>query len=153
MGKRGPKKTPTPILKVRGSWLANERKDEPQLPVEAVACPVWVSPAGQKHWQELSDVLQGMGLLSTPFSVSMALFVNCLAEYIALSEECRSIPRTYSTEKGVVASPEHKQLWDVWQKLLSICREFGLTPSSLASVKQIHKPEKKEAGIGGFKIG
>lgn len=105
------------------------------------------------HWQEISDILEGMGLLSKPFSVSMGLFVNCLAEYIALSEECREIPRTYQTEKGVVASPEHKQLWDVWQKLLGICREFGLTPSSLASVKSINKPEKKEKGIGGFKIG
>lgn len=153
MGTRGPKKTPTAILKVRGSWLVNDRKDEPELTCEPVPCPAWVSPAGQMHWEEISQILDGMGLLARPFSVSMGLFVNCLGEYIALVEECRTIPRTYQTEKGVVASPEHKQLWDVWQKLLSICREFGLTPSSIASVKSMKAEKSEKKGIGAFKIG
>lgn len=153
MGKRGPKPTPTPILRLRGSWRADTRKGEPELTVETVPCPVWVSPSGQQHWQEISDILEGMGLLSKPFSISMGLFVNCLGEYIALSEECREIPRTYQTEKGVIASPEHKQLWEVWQKLLSVCKEFGMTPSSLSGVKSLKDQETKPKGTGRFNIG
>ena len=42
MGKRGPGKTPTAILKLRGSGLVPSRKGEPKPKKERPRCPLWI---------------------------------------------------------------------------------------------------------------
>jgi phage terminase small subunit len=53
MGLRGPQPTPTAILRARGSWLVNHRKDEPQPEKGGPPCPRWLNKDARKIWKAL----------------------------------------------------------------------------------------------------
>lgn len=56
MGKRGPPKKPTAILKARGSWRADERADA-EMPEGIPEAPAWLQGAGRVHWYHLMPML------------------------------------------------------------------------------------------------
>ena len=65
MGKRGPTRTPTSVLKLRGSWRAKTRGDEP-TPQEGVPeSPDWLSEDEQSVWDRLTP-LRSKARASTP---------------------------------------------------------------------------------------
>ena len=148
MGKRGPKPTPTASLKIRGSWLAGTREGEPVLSVDEVPCPSWVRASAREHWPELCETLKGMGLLSRPFSIAMGQLVNQLDAYLRFEGE---IDETTESIVNGMANPIFGLRDKAWDRLVKICNEFGLTPSSLTGVRSV-KGDEKPQGIGRFKL-
>lgn len=75
MGKRGPQKTPTEVLKRRGSRRAKEpaRVAEVKAAGEPV-CPTWLDPAARDCWTWLAGELKTLRLLA-------AIDANTLARY------------------------------------------------------------------------
>ncbi|MFN0055977.1 MAG: P27 family phage terminase small subunit [Planctomycetales bacterium] len=66
MGRRGPPPTPTPVLKLRGSWRAKAREKEGAEPTPDRGLPIepaHLSEDEQKVWAELCDMLDRMQLL------------------------------------------------------------------------------------------
>ena len=63
MGQRGPKPTPTRILKLKGSWRANLNRDEPEAPDGCPSCPTWLDAEGKRCWAQETRSLKAMGLL------------------------------------------------------------------------------------------
>ena len=65
MGSRGPLRTPTPILRARGSWLANHRSDDAPKPAHGrPTCPRWLKGEARKKWQQLMPLLEELGILA-----------------------------------------------------------------------------------------
>ena len=152
MGKRGPKPTPTATLRLRGSWRGETREGEPEVSVEPVPCPAWVRGSARDFWPELCEVLEGMGLLSKPFSISMGLLVNQLAHYLRVEHEITEETQLIEYgEKASFPNPLFAMRDKAWDRVLKICAEFGLTASSLSGVRSL-KQEEKPQGIGRFKL-
>ena len=65
MGKAGPSRTPKDILKMRGSWLANSRGNEPksERAPKSPLCPRRLSAEAKKVWKEVVKQLGIMGIL------------------------------------------------------------------------------------------
>jgi P27 family predicted phage terminase small subunit len=144
MGKRGPARTPTNTLSNRGSWLAVRRKeDEPDLPLSLPPCPKWVSEEAAKHWDEIGNVLYGMGLMSVAYTIGLAILVQTLADYIKRCEQAEHCEEVVYTEKGAFANPIHGMKDRAEARLLKIAQQFGLTPATISQVK-VDKPKEEK---------
>ena len=152
MGKRGPAKTPTEVLKGRGSWRGDDRDDEPVAPAEPPVRPAWLSELEARIWDETVPRLDGMRILSC---ADEALLASYCIEYAAV-QECKEIiareGRMVETHKGLVKHPAQLALENAMDKLIKLAREFGLSPASRANVSTEKAPKSGTTGkfIGGL---
>lgn len=79
MGQRGPKKMPTDILRLRGSWRAKARDKagEPKPAKRAPPCPQWLTGEARACWKYVIAELKKMGVLAESDR-------NALARYCVL---------------------------------------------------------------------
>ncbi len=79
MGKRGPKPTPTAVLKLRGSTLVTGRREaaEVQGPAGTPDAPEWLDEEARAAWDRIVPLLEGMGVLTR-------IDGNALARYCRL---------------------------------------------------------------------
>ena len=68
MGRRGPPPTPTPMLKLRGSWRADVNRAEPQPEMGKPKCPDWIDVYAKAAWKQLVPQLEQMGVLKMTIS-------------------------------------------------------------------------------------
>lgn len=139
MGKRGPKPTPTALLKLRGSWRAGTRDGEPEATPEGVPCPAWLGDRAREHWDEIHPMLVGWGVMARPFEVGLAVLVDAIADWVALAKELEQVEVwTNPLARPVVM----KQKSEARKQVLAALREFGMTPSAVTAVRKV---EKKDA--------
>lgn len=82
---RGPAPTPTPILKLRGSWVAKTRTNEPAAaPIAKAPCPKHLKGEARKIWQETSAFLLELGVLSAGDLPLLADYCLAREEYLFL---------------------------------------------------------------------
>jgi len=151
MGKRGPAPTPTKILKMRGSWRADGRGEEPEPSSEIIRCPAWLSHEAKGVWKQTTELLDEMGILSNTDT-------NALARY------CHMFVRWKEAEKFI---EEHGEVYVVRDKLeeiqsirqypqvviahklalalLRLEQEFGLTPSARVGLTVTKAKEKENS--------
>lgn len=142
MGKRGPQKTPTNILSLRGSWRAGEREGEPVLSVEDVEPPEWLSDDAKGHFVQHVAILKGMGVMNRAFAVTLALYCESYAMLIEMKHAmCESGRRNRQMAKEFHEHADRLVKWG---------REFGLSPSAIASVKKLDTG-KQPSGLDRFK--
>lgn len=130
MGKRGPKKTPTAVLENRGSWRAKVRGGEPRPKVSYPPCPEWMSPIAADIWNKLVPDLVNLGVMTELDSFSFGRYCTYAVLWLA---ELGSDDRKETTLEKYA------------NQLSKIEREFGLTPSSRASLS-VKEPEEKKDG-------
>jgi phage terminase small subunit len=116
MGRRGPPRTPTALLKLRGSWRAKTRQDEPQPPPGLPVCPDWLNPEEAAEWQRLVALLAASDVVSVLDATELARYCRLLVKW-----------RNYKdpTRPGAVR---------IAPTLAQLSAEFGLTPASRARV-------------------
>jgi len=144
MGKRGPKKTPTRILKLRGSWLADTREDEPKLESDIPNCPVWVKGIARRKYKELTKLLNTMGVLTKIDRNALARYCDTWAWWREAREFIKKNGMVYVTytggdgnEKKIKYIQQFPQV-NIANKLAAqlgrLEAEFGLTPSARAGM-------------------
>lgn len=97
MGKRGPKPTPTRILKVRGSWRADTRSGEPEcsgIPKP----PEWLEGEALAKWNQLVPKLARMGVIGDVDGDVIAAYCEAWSEFV--------LARKYIDEHGEIACGE-----------------------------------------------
>ncbi len=140
MGKRGPCPTPTPILKVRGSWRAKTRKNESEPETGRPRAPDNMPVPVAKVWHALLDNLEKMpGILATCDGGQLerycVYFVRWHDIEIALGklgDDVLSI--THGKQSGPLFDRMLKQSLKIDAALKQVEREFHLTPSARARV-------------------
>lgn len=140
MGRRGPQPTPTATLKVRGSWLARERKGEVDPDPKRPRCPVWLPEIGKQAWARLSKQLHALGLLTSVDEDALARYCAAYAlwrETLASLADGKTV-LPIRDENGVVVSykdkPEVGRLIKLTEQLNRLGREFGLSPAARAGL-------------------
>ena len=146
---RGPRPTPTAVLKDRGSWIAKQREaagepipisDEPDI-------PDWVDEKARKYWPEIVEQLVGLQICARSDGLGIGLLCNQLADYV----EARAILLKHGSpiiEEPVVSRktgevvdcimkphPAVSISLAAWDRTLKAAKEFGLTASSRTAVR------------------
>ena len=140
MGKRGPARTPTNILKMRGSWLADTRVDEPQPEKGRPTCPAWLDKEAKRYWREIAPQLETMGILGKCDRGALARYCRTWAKWRQAEEflmEHGDYVTIRNAEGQVVEIKEPPQVARairLGDQLLRLEQQFGLTPSARASM-------------------
>jgi len=157
MGKRGPKPTPTPILKLRGSWRGKDRPDadiEPNVP----EMPSWLSPAAKAEWKRRVPELDALGVLQKVDVTILVMYCRDFVEYDAACDEIDKLKSQFISvgrevsSKGVVLKPGRvcpHPLFAIRDaadaRLRKSCSELGMGPASRTglAITQKEKSGKK----------
>lgn len=138
MGKRGPARTPTNILKMRGSWLADKRPDKDGLPSEKPRMPKRVANKryAKAFWKHNLQMFLDMGLMTRPDSVVYEQWCIVFHKMKVVEELIDKMGGEICRERGrVVVNPacarydRHETTW------LRLADKFGCTPSARASIQ------------------
>ena len=136
MGQRGPSRTPTKILQLRGSWRAKTRQNEPYSKPRSLSCPQWLSPAAKRIWRVLAPRLAHLGLLTTCDEHALGRYCELWVCWLWCRKELYDGLQASAPE----GAERIKALLTVTDRLLRLEREFGLTPAARASLATEHMP-------------
>ena len=147
MGKRGPAATPTETLKLRGSWRADVRKNEPQPEKGRPKCPKWLRPKAKMYWKRLVPQLDDMGILTLVDGNALARYCQTMAKWREAEEFLASHGELYPVkdEGGNVLRfkqyPQVSTAIKLADQALRLEQQFGLTPAARAGLDAPAKPK------------
>jgi P27 family predicted phage terminase small subunit len=149
VGKGRPPK-PTHLRLLNGN--AGKRpinKAEPKPAKKRPEQPAGLDAGAARAWTKISDVLEGMGVLTIADGVALHLLVDALTEWQQARGVTERDGATYEcpTESGGVmirARPEVAIAADAWRRAKAMLTEFGLTPSSRTRIKTGGKQAEDE---------
>lgn len=149
MGKRGPRRTPTATLKLRGSWLAKTRKDEPQPTGGVGPAPEWLKDTGKAKWQQVCGILEPLGLATSADADAIASYCEAWQDFLDALEEIEKYGAELVSSKGArFTNPAIHRKQSAWSRFSKIGKEFGLTPASRADLHA--NPKKPTTGKADF---
>lgn len=140
MGRRGPPKTPTSVLALRGSWRAAKRTQEPKPDRAKPTCPTWLPAEAKAKWREIVPQLHAMGVLTkidrgalARYCQTWALWRTCI-DFLNQRGTAHPIKNSRGVVTGVRSYPQLRQANQLAEQLGRLEREFGLTPSARADL-------------------
>ena len=149
--KPGPRPTPTNTLKLRGSWRAGKRVDEPQPTPNVPTKPRWLGGEAAREWQRIAGELADLGLLTRIDRAALVLYCQAWADYVqAKGKAAEKGPVVKSPTGSPIHNPWHSIANKAFDQLRQMLSEFGLTPASRASVKAVAPREADTTGAGRF---
>lgn len=146
----GPPRTPTAILKLRGSWLARYRPDR-ELGQSIPVRPDWLDGEAAAHWDRILPDLATFGVLQSVDAFALSRYCVMLAEWHRLRATLDAEGWVYDRfieSTGQVKPtkrPEAAMLLRTDRMLCDIERAFGLTPRSR---RALHLQPKAKASSG-----
>lgn len=137
MGKKGPTKTPTAILKARGSWRAKTREAEPEVKEPlAIPPPAWLTnDDAVECWHRLRPLLGWMRATDT----------NIFARYCETWGRYRQ--RCHELAGAVVKDQKESldaRIAKLAELLLRMEAQIGLTPSARSGIRVDEKPKNNK---------
>ncbi len=152
MGKRGPPKTPTSQLAMRGSRLASGRTGEPKPEAGAPPCPDTLDEAGKAVWAQVTEQLATMGTLAVSDGHAIERYCRLFVEWRGLQAFLDKAGHGYTLylrdkngafiiddngQKIIRCRIQHPEV-GVRNKLdvdlLRLEQNFGLTPAGRAGI-------------------
>ncbi len=149
---RGPAPTPTKILKARGSWRAQARKNEPELPVKSPTCPAWLAPEAKAEWRRQVKLLEQTKLIAEVDRAALTAYCEAWAEFVQASGELAALGSlTTETESGyILPHPLVAIKNNAVERLTKIGAQFGFSPASRARLQTSGGEEKAKDGKARF---
>ena len=134
---RGPKKTPTAILKMRGAWRAKTRTGEPQPNSTQLDSPEFLGPREKIIFDQMSEALYRVGVLTEIDGSSLSRYAICLVRWIDAEAALSAGTPTHieimgddEKIKGYKETPPYMVSCKMHDQLLKLECQFGLTPAS-----------------------
>ncbi len=140
MGQRGPRPTPTAILRQRGSRRANLRKGERQPLRERPTCPRWLDKTAKACWKQIIPQLDQMGILTTIDANAIARYCVLWSRWIKAEQFIAGHGETYplrDNEGRVKCLQQFPQVAIAHRLSIALTKiesEFGMTPSSRSRI-------------------
>ena len=139
MGLRGPKPTPTAILRLRGSWRGNRNPNEPYVKPRAPQIPTDVrqDPDALRVWRRVVPKLAAMDLIGSIDGEAIANY--CLLRAMrgrayAVLAKARTEHPDKPVEQSETGADVVKQILQLTQTCTAIEAQYGMTPSSRSRV-------------------
>lgn len=151
----GRRRTPTAILKLRGSRHANDR-DDAQPPEGVPDYPEYLDDVAREEWRRLVPILSYMNVLTPAERNVLALVCQTWSRMVAAEQKVRE------TGGEIVKSPNGYPLMNPWRSIANKCQdqlarilpELGLTPSSRSrAAKTTNGTADRARGVARFNLG
>lgn len=154
MGQRGPKPTPTPVLKLRGSELAKEPKRKNEVKAAGVCrCPKWLKGEGKRKFNQLKKILVERGVLDALDSEALGRYCDTWILWRRMRDDMDigGMTHTVATKSGATIQPRPcVKLANIYaDQLKKLEAEFGMTPSARVGLPAT-KPKSSAAGKARF---
>lgn len=133
---RGRKKLPTVIHLANGNPSKKKfSPDEPMPPAVIPECPKFLDKYAKQEWKSISVQLHEQGLLTSVDGAALALYCQAYARWRRAEEEIQKTDMIMKASTGLlITSPWIGISNKAVDHCLKFLREFGLTPSSRASL-------------------
>lgn len=152
MPKSGPARTPTNILKLRGSWRADDRGDAdlPSSVKGSPPCPDWLGVDAAAVWRRLVPQFEALGVLAVTDENALARYCILWVQWKELTKFIEEHGYTYesvTTNGGMklVLHPNASMLATITGQLLRLEQDFGMTPSSRSNLDVRFKDIEEDA--------
>ena len=144
----GRKPKPTALKLLEGTPGKRELNQFEPKPTDGLPiCPDWLTDDAKEEWERLASVMNKMGILSEVDQSAFAVYCQTWARWKEAQEHITAEGSTYETEMGIKKNP-WVAIANEWQaKLLSVCGEFGMTPSSRSRIVAANSKETEADGM------
>ena len=138
MGRRGPARTPTETLKIRGSWLAKVReKTEPKIQPGRMIPPAWLSKPAKAVWKKTLEVTPP-GMITPADYVLLEMFCDAVAEWEALARAIEPLKQLQkSLSGGLTLHPLSILKNRANANVRALAAKLGLSPADRSSVQLV----------------
>lgn len=145
---RGPKKTPTAILKIRGAWRAKTRDQEPQPNPTQLDSPEFLGPREKKIFDQMSEALYRVGVLTEVDGSALSRYAVCLVRWIDAEAALAGGAPTHievldqdGKIKGYKENQHYMVSCKMHDQLSKLECQFGLTPASRPNLQSLNGPK------------
>lgn len=140
----GTKPTPTEVLKIRGSWRAKTRPNEPE-PMHGIPdCPEWLTREARAEWDRQIVDLNARRLLAKSYRAALAMWCQAWGQYVEAVKDVEANGYSYTSDKGnEVQRPMVGVMHTAFANCLRLGQQFGFSPASQASIQTVEQTEKK----------
>jgi len=142
----GPPRTPTAILKARGSWLADRNSDEP-LPEKGIPdLPDGFDGEVKAVWDELTEILDAMNVLTKADRLAVERYCGLVVIYRDLKKFIDERGTVYPVKDkqgnviGMEEFPQFKQMCKLADLLHKAESHFGLNPAARSRIRMEPTP-------------
>lgn len=153
----GGRPTPTKILKLRGSWRAKNRTNEPEPEIEKPVPPEYLNEQEKKIFEEQAETLYALGMITRIDASVLARYaaltlqwreahrqlVEGVATHMALKDENQKV-------KHFMPTPPYQVFNKAHEALLKIEQEFGLTPAARPRIQVNKKSDPIDSLLEGL---
>ena len=145
----GRKPKPTALKLLEGNPGKRELNQfEPKPAGGLPICPDWLMEDAKEEWYRLAAVMNKMGILSEVDQSAFAVYCQTWARWKEAQEHIDREGSTFETDSGQIKRNPWVAIANEWQaKLLSVCGEFGLTPSSRSRIVAANSKETEADGM------
>ena len=164
MSKRGPKPTPTPILRLRGSWRGKQRIEPHNLDQKRPPCPKRfitkqktadgeiVRVAARRTWERFAPELHRAGLLTSKDAMMWEMTCDSYGRWTLACQKCDADGMvTKGANENDVQSPWVRIRNEMWAQVCKGAACFGLSPADIAGVRAMQKPTTDDGKARFFK--
>lgn len=146
MGLRGPRPTPTEVLRLRGSPRADRNPGEPQPERQPPPKPAWLGDEASEVWDEMVPKLMGLRVLTAIDGNALARYCEHFVQWKKAAAFVRQHGVSYPIRDGngkvkaLGQFPEVALMHKASATLARLEAEFGLTPSSRTRISVEPEP-------------
>jgi P27 family predicted phage terminase small subunit len=138
----GPRRTPTAILKLRGSWRAKSRANSEPTPEVAIPPrPAYLDAGARKEWDRVAAELYHAGVLTR---LDMAVLAGYCQNFSRLQEAERGLAEdgliVRSPNGYPIQNPYLSIVHEAQRQMRAFAVELGITPASRSRVTVTPKP-------------
>lgn len=141
MGRRGAAPKPDALKQLQGNPGKRPlNQAAPKLPTfdkdSLPTPPSWMNTPAKKEWKKLVPILHKAGVLTQVDTGTLAAYCQAFGEFVEATKIVKARGYTTVTDKGnVIQRPEVGVANTAMKLMVSIAREFGLTPSSRNNIR------------------
>ena len=144
---KGRKPKPTTLKLLAGNPGKRRMNDrEPVPPSQIPECPDWLNATARQEWDRMSQILHGMGLLTTADRSALAAYCVAYARWVQAEQQVQKYGTIVkSPDKGFPMKSPYLTVADqALEAMRKLMVEFGLTPSSRSRIKLPDLPGQSE---------
>lgn len=146
MAKRGPKRKPTKLLKLRGSRRAEERPKNEPIPVEGMPKPPeWLKGEGLAEWRRKAPLLYEQGTLALIDDVILAAYCRSWQLFVEIEKMMQKQKYVISRKNGSkMKNPLAVMRNEALDRMVKYASELGIGASSRSGINLPKPPTEKE---------
>ena len=120
-------------------------KDEPKPKVALPHCPDYLDDVARGEWGRLAPILVRMTVLTEADYIALASLCQTYSTMMKAQEQLNKSGILFKTPSGYVQqSPLIGVVNNCTEKIVMLCREFGLTPSARSRVQANSSDDAKQ---------